>query len=321
MLLHTIPKNDFKNVIIRQLRCLTDEAGFSVFDSQINKRPTMIKRILLSVSKDPNGAPETTVGVDLAKRHGAEITGITAVEPSRIALEVPRGLLFTQSYANAIDDLVKESLAESEGAIAKLGRICGENQIKFQSATGSDNAEEFLSSMWRFQDLCIIPTHPWIPGIEQPGSANGILHLVVLGLRPLIAVPKTIPTAPPSKVLVALSGSLESAKAMKQFTQLRLYPGVPVHLVTIGNPKSGEQPQELLGLATTYLKSHDHPVTTARLDPTNDRVQALFDEADRAGAEMFVIGSSYKKLLSMERYGKHAVEILQRSKFPVFISH
>ena len=122
----------------------------------------MIKRVLLCVSKHPASASETSVGLDLGRRHGAEIMGFTAVDPGRIAQEVPRGLLFTQSHADAIDNLVSESLAEAEGA------------------------------------------------------------------------------------LVAHSGSLESAKALKQFVQLQFYPGTEMHLVTAGSPKSGEAPQVLL---------------------------------------------------------------------------
>lgn len=281
----------------------------------------MIKRILLSVSQNPEQAAEITIAIDLATRHDAEITGFTAVDPEIISLEVPKPLLFTQSYANQVDDLVKQSQDSADKALETIGKICAEQNVTFIPAAASSSECETMTEACRFQDLCILPTQLWEPGVEGLLSSDAILHLVTAGLRPLIAVPNAASITPPSKALVALSGSLESAKALKQFTQLQLYSKIPVHLVTIGDPKSDETAQELIDQATTYLKAHGNPVTSACLQDTDDRVAALLSEAEKEGAGIFVIGSSYKKLVAMKRFGKHALGLIEQSKLPIFISH
>ena len=281
----------------------------------------MIKRILLSVSQAPTDASETALALELAGRFGAEITGFTAVDTERIALQVPKAVGYYSYHVKEIESLVEAAQSEAEGAIEALRAVCKKEGAAFQSAAAGPHGEANLSAVWRFHDVCVIPMNLWVPGAEKLADPDSVLNLVMMGLRPLIAVPKAIPSARPSKVLVALSGSLESAKALKQFIQLQLYPGVAMHLVTVGNPKSGETSQELLDQASTFLEAHGHPVTTACLEEGGDRVEILLGEADRAGAEMFVIGSSYKKLLMMKRFGKHALGLLERSHLPVFISH
>jgi nucleotide-binding universal stress UspA family protein len=259
--------------------------------------------------------------LELASRHGAEITGFTSVDTERIALQVPKAVGYYSYHVKEIEGLVEAARSEADGAIEELRAVCGKESIPFKSASASAQGEANLSAVWRFHDVCVIPMHLWLPGADRLASSDSILRLVMMGLRPLIAVPKEIPAVRPSKVLVALSGSLESAKALKHFLQLQLYPGVAMHLVTVGNPKSGETSQELLDQAAEFLEAHGHPVTSACLEEAEDRVAALLGEADRAGAEMFVIGSSYKKLLMMKRFGKHALGLLERSNLPVFISH
>lgn len=281
----------------------------------------MIKRILLSVSQVPSDSSETAVAVELASRHGAEITGFTTVDTEHIALQVPKAIGYYSYHIQEIAILVEEAQSDADEAIQALSKICDEGNVKFKSASASAKEELNLAAVWRFHDICVVPMNLWVPGASQLANTESILQLVAMGLRPLLAVPKTIPNARPSRVLVALSGSLESAKALKQFIQLQLYPGVAMHLVTIGYPKSGESPSVLLDQASEFLKAHGYPVTSASLDDTDDRVQALLTEAERSGSGMFIIGSSYKKLLTLKRFGKHATGLLERSPLPIFISH
>ncbi len=282
----------------------------------------MIKKILLSIPQAPANSSETALALDLASHHGAEITGFTTVDTEHIAMQVPKAIGYYSYHIKEIEILIEAAQADADGAMNALKVACDENKVKFRPASAlSSEGSLSLASVWRFHDVCVVPTNLWVPGASQLASTESILQLVAMGLRPLIAVPRTIPNARPSKVLVALSGSLESAKALKHFIQLQLYPGIPVHLVAIGDPKSGESCQELMDQASDFLKAHGYPVTIACLEDTGDRVSSLLAEAESSGSGMFVIGSSYKRLLMLKRFGKHALGLLERSPLPVFLSH
>ena len=122
-------------------------------------------------------------------------------------------------------------------------------------------------------------------------------------------------------VLIAYNGSLESAKAMKQFLQAPLWHRVETHLACIGQPKTGEDAQKLLGSATDYARSHGVEPHAARLPSGESAWQALLDHAETIGADAMILGSSYRKVLISQRFGRNAINLLRNGKLPLFLSH
>ena len=79
-----------------------------------------------------------------------------------------------------------------------------------------------------------------------------LIRLVSAGVRPLIAVSEQFRGI--SRVLIAYSGSMQSAKAMKRFVQMRLWPGAELKIVTF-HP-SDDKAYELLQAAEDYCRAH-----------------------------------------------------------------
>ena len=88
----------------------------------------MIKRILLSVSQVPSDSSETAVAVELASRHGAEITGFTTVDTEHIALQVPKAIGYYSYHIQEIAILVEEAQSDADEAIQALSKICDEGK-------------------------------------------------------------------------------------------------------------------------------------------------------------------------------------------------
>jgi nucleotide-binding universal stress UspA family protein len=66
---------------------------------------------------------------------------------------------------------------------------------------------------------------------------------------------------------------------------------------------------------------HGFKVATSALASGTDRTDVLLNEAEKVGAGIIVIGSSYRRFLAFEKFGSHATGVLERSKVPVFVSH
>ena len=79
-----------------------------------------------------------------------------------------------------------------------------------------------------------------------------LIRLVGEGVRPLIAVSEKFRSI--FARLIAYSGSMESAKAMKRFVQMRLWPGAELKIVTF-HP-SDDKAHELLRAAEDYCRAH-----------------------------------------------------------------
>jgi nucleotide-binding universal stress UspA family protein len=281
----------------------------------------MIKRILVSISQAPANSPETALALNLARHHGARITGFTAVDADLIRQDTPTSVGVFSYQIKLREENLRAANDMADHAIGEFRETCGNEGIEFHAAVASGGRDTTLGNVWRFQDLCLMSTTPWGPGDTKTGDISSVLHLIAMGLRPLIAVPANSSTSMPGKVMIALSGSLDSAKAMKHFIQMGLFGKIAAHVVVSGQPKSGESPEALLAEASAYLEAHGCSTTVAALEESSDRTSLLLDEAKRVGAGLLVIGSSYKKFLTMERFGKHALGLLEESPIPIFISH
>ena len=280
----------------------------------------MIKRVLVAISDSPAAAAETAVAIDIAKSHGATVTGFTVVDPVRVSRVGPAAAGAFSYQIKLMETRKRRANEMARAAMGQLETRCGEADVAFDPQHFEGVADRTLADVWRFQDLCVAPTRPWAPGEPHPYEETAILHVVAMGLRPVLAVPPDAPVRP-AKALVALSGSLDSAKSLKHFIQMGIWPDIPLHLVTIGKPKSGDDPARLLDEASAYVRDHGRAATTMAVPPTKDRIAALLDEASRVGAELFVIGSSYGRFLALERFGSHASGLLKRAAVPLFISH
>ena len=280
----------------------------------------MLRHILVSISHSPAGTAEADLAIDIAKRHGGRISGISVVDPDRVTRIGPSPAGMFSYHLRLMETRLKNARNEAAVQAEILRARSEEAGVPYLDLSREGKPDTSLVDAWRFHDIGLVPTRIWNPGEDDLEDVKAVLHLIAMGLRPLIAVPDEAYTHP-SKALIALSGSLDSAKAMKQFIMLHPWPDIDLHIVTVGPPKSGERPSELLEEACGYAADHGFTVTTAALPAALDRTQTILDEGDKVGAGVYVMGSSYSKFLTLERYGSHALGMLQSSKVPIFMSH
>jgi nucleotide-binding universal stress UspA family protein len=280
----------------------------------------MLKRVMVGVCRSPAQESLTSLAIDIARRHGAEVTGLAIVDAERIAPVGPVAVgVFSAKIAER-DDEIETARDQATEHMAVLRKRVEDAGLKFHQALIEGSTKEILEDVWRFQDVFVLATRPWPLGEGSALRETSVLRLIASGVRPVIAVPPHAPAAP-DKVAVALSGSLESAKAMKQMLQSGIWRDAAIHLVTSAPPKSGEPVEQLLRNAADYVAAYGVDVTTAVIDRPEDRSAAIIDEAAKAGAQAIVIGSSYKRFLAVQRFGSHAQELMQKFPGALFISH
>ncbi len=255
--------------------------------------------------------------VDLARRHGAEMSLLSVVDVDRLSLigPVPMG---AGSYAH---DLRKARIEQShkldESAIAKLEAACAAANVPVRVIRQEGHPLDVLAAAWRYHDLFVIGARGWFDDdvVAQPHET--LLELVARGVRPMCAVTEN--SRPIRTALIAYNGSPGSANTMKRFIQMSLWPEVRVHIVCVGKPKSNETPQTVLDQAAEYCRQHGYDPVGAHIQ--GDARSALLAHAAAIDADMIVLGSSYFKVLWNQRFGKNALGVIKRSKIPLFLSH
>lgn len=212
----------------------------------------MIKRILVGLGGTPFTKVAIRRAVEMAQQHGASVTGVTIVDVNRLSRvgPVPVGASHAaqelgQQRIQVTRERVEEVVAlfESERARAKVpGGV--------RQETG--DAFTLFNALWRYHDVVVLGLRGFLDYGVVPEPEDALLKLFASGVRPIVAVSDRY--RPIRKVLVAYNGSMDSAKAMKRFAQLRLWPDVRVRLACCHLPEA--QAQELLKDAADYLRDH-----------------------------------------------------------------
>ena len=275
----------------------------------------MIKRILLGLGGTLYTSVAIQRSIELAKRFDAEITGVTAVDfkgLSHVGL-VPAGALnAAREKAAQRVRVTREKIGE---AISVFESSCTAEGIKYQ-VKQEERGEPFdlMISLARYHDLMIFGLRSIFEydiSFEEP--KNTLARLIAAGVRPIIAVSDEF--RPIRKVLIAYSGSMASAKTMKRFVQLRLWPDVKLKIVTFQS--SDDKAHQLLYDASEYCRSHGFHVE-CESNPGSPK-DFLLAMATLWQADMIVMGNSARNLLVKRAIGETALNIIRNADRPLFL--
>lgn len=277
----------------------------------------MLKRILVGIAGTPALPAKIAASVDLAQKHGAEISAVSVVDVDRLSALGPVPIGAAKYAQNLREQRIARSHKLDEQALEKLETACAEAGVPMHALRAEGDPLEVLTSNWRYQDLCVLGVRGWFDYGVLPDVQNALLKLIAKGVRPILAVTEDM--KPVRSAVIAYNGSPESAKAMKQFAQMSLWPGIEVQIVCVGGPKSGEPAETILQEAADYCRLHGLNPSVTQME--GEVADSLLEMAARSEAGVIVLGSSYRKILMRQRFGKNALQLIKTSPVPLFLSH
>ncbi|MCA9084320.1 MAG: universal stress protein [Planctomycetaceae bacterium] len=274
----------------------------------------MIKRILVGLAGTTYTPVAIRRAVNLAQTNGAEVTGVTVLDASRVhglgRASPPR------ENADAIGSrretitatLIAQSIRDFEAA-------CQAAVIKHRVVEESGDAFTKLVDLSRHHDLMVFGLRSVFEYDFLAGDPESILiRLVSAGVRPLIAASDDDRSI--SRVLIAYNGTMESAKAMKRFVQMRLWPNAELKIVTF-HP-SDSIAYELLRDAEGYCCAHGFRVCH-QSNPGDPKV-LLLATAALWQADMIVMGNSARSVLLRKVLGDTLLATLRDTQIPLFLA-
>lgn len=279
----------------------------------------MIRRILLGLGGASFTQSEVDHAIDLADRHGATITAVTTVDVDRLDYVGPVPLGAAESARELRESRRKEAHEHLERAIALVESACRSASIRCQvKREERESAFDLLISEGRYHDLTICGLRS-VFEIGHLGEASGeggetLARLVASGVRPIMAVASQ--SRPIRRVMIAYSGSMESAKTMRQFLQLHPYRGVQLRVVVFNH--TPEKAARLLSGADEYCRAHGYKPDLVHI-PGSPKDQLLPVAVDW-GADLIVLGNSAKNLLLRRVLGETALHAMQHADRPLFLS-
>ena len=274
----------------------------------------MIKRILVALS----GTPYTKVAIqhalELATHHGADVTGVTDIDLAKVAHVGPVPMGGGAAAHDLMEHRLKLTEEQVERAIENFHEACEVAGLKGNVVRERGNPYDTLISVWRYHDLVVAG----LRGLFEYGVLREpddvLLRLISKGVRPILAVARHF--RPVRRALVAYNGSMESAKALKRFVQMSLWPDMALKIVCFGKPHG--EPEELLADSAEYCLVHGHEVETEHVKGMpNDE---LLELAQQWKADLIVMGSSSRARLIQHLLGDTTLYALGAAEIPLFMS-
>lgn len=274
----------------------------------------MIKRILVGLGGTDYTVSAINLAVAMAKTHDAEITGVSVIDETRLTNvgPVPIG---GGVYARELkEDRLAKAQDRVEWAVKEFNEACSASGVRHQVQREVGEPFALMIDQARYHDLMMFGLRSLFECDLLPDPHSALVRLVQAGVRPLIAASKGF--HPVKRVLIAYSGSMESAKAMKRFIQMRLWPDALLRIVTFEHRP--DKAVQLVSDAADYCRAHGFDVEEAFV-PESPK-DHLVSYAEEWGADLMVVGNSAKNLLRRRIFGETALHAIQNANRPLFLA-
>lgn len=273
----------------------------------------MIKRILLALGGAPFSAETVRRGIELAKAHGAKLTAVTILDTeywklsTRVWMTAGEAAEIAASKPwLAVEQRVKRVVHDFETACRKADVPC-------ETICPQRKPFQALASEARYSDLTIFGLQSMFAISLVPEVEQAVAQLIRGGVRPLLAV--TQEPRPIRRVLITYNGSIESAKTMRQFIQMKLWPQVSLALAVF--QQDTVAPDKLLTDAVAYCRAHGHDVDAQVV--AGSAHDALLPHA--RDADLIVAGDSFRNVILRDLLGDTMSHMVRQTDKPLFISH
>jgi nucleotide-binding universal stress UspA family protein len=245
------------------------------------------------------------------------MTAVTVVDEDRLGRVGPVPL----GAGGAATELRTHRLAATreqiEETVEQLKQACQESGVPVTIQREQGSPFQLMIDYARYHDLSVFGLRSMfeynVLGDSDVEPARVLKHLIEGGVRPLLAVADR--PRPVSRVLLAYSGSVQSAESMQQFVQLRLWPDVVTRVVVCEHPQG--QAEQMLTDATIYCRAHGYePETRYRMGKAKQEILA---EAAEWSADMLVIGSSASSWLASVFRETTMLHLIRHADCPLFV--
>ena len=275
----------------------------------------MIKRILVGLGGTPFTSVSIQRAVELAKIHQAQTTGVTVLDLNNVEKvgPVPVGAgIYAQRMRERKKQVTREAI---ENTIDTFKSHCSEQNVACRRIE-YEQQEPFsaMISEARYNDLTIFGLRSIFDYGFTSDPNKAIVKLINHGVRPILAVSEQL--RPIKKALIAYSGSMESAKAMRQFLHLRPWSDIELQIVHFKQGKASED--ILLKNAADFCAAHGFEVKTDLV--TGNAHLDLLPFARENEADIIVMGNSIQTTLIKQLLGDTVLETIKNADRPLFLS-
>jgi nucleotide-binding universal stress UspA family protein len=278
----------------------------------------MIKNILVALDGSEYSQCATTHAIELARKHGATVTGMGIVDMEGIerdSIYVPLG----GSYYKKQLDEVREAKAREhvEALLDVFENSCTKEGVSVRRLmkVGTPIKRIYLDSL--FSDIIVMGLRTYfIFGSGKEGGST-LRDLVRETIRPVLAVPRTY--RPVKQILLATDFSPACSRLSYFMSHVHLFPDAEINAISlVKDDDELEHGRELAGQGQEFLQSHDLTVGSFKVkkgDPDDE----ILSYALETGADLIALGIHSKRTLHDRIFGSTLEVLLEKSGVPLLM--
>lgn len=261
----------------------------------------------------------TRLATDIGQSHQATLTGVTVYDPSKLRSIGPAPIGAGKMAAEMRESRSAEMRERIASAVVDFEEACVAAGLQHR-VLREDRQQPFdyLMSQARYHDLTVIGLRGLfeygVHGEAHYDAADTFSRLISGGVRPILAAGPAARSI--ERVLIAYSGSPQSAKTMRRFVQMGLWPDAKLRIVAFGDDHDRRQ-RHLLH-AANYCEAHG--IEAERDYRPGNPKGGVLEVAHEWGADLIVLGNSHRTLLSRKVLGDTMLQTISNSDLPLFLS-
>ena len=280
----------------------------------------MLKRILVPLDPTPYTDAAIRISTTMAKVYNAQLTGLVVLDIPGIEKSigpVPAGALH---FAENIEMARKiEASQRIEKLIKKFRDVCEKEGIAYPEAHEQGYPSDQIIKVSRYYDLMVVGLRTNFQFETKTGAGDSLENLLEESITPVLGVVPDfyidILGGSKVKVLVAIDGGLQSARAVQRFAQLANPTLMEITLLNSSDDK--KYGNYVLDQAEEYLTVRG--MTGIKKEWTSQHILKAVQDQYYDSHDTFVVGAHAREGLFDFMVGSLTKYLIKRGEKPVFI--
>jgi nucleotide-binding universal stress UspA family protein len=281
----------------------------------------MIKRILVALDPGVDTQVATRYGIDLARSHDAEVTGLTVVDLKSIGKQAQGGgigsLYFAEQVEARLTAEARTKAEELKAAFSASTRAAGvyAGVLMLEGAPVDE-----IAGVVNAYDLLVVGKHPHFFYSHPEELTRTLVEVARRTIGPLLVVGDVY--RPVERVLVAYDGSLHAGRALHSYAHLqpfgRALPTTVLHVYE----DAQDEPDSvvLVQQALVYLRAHGLEAHPASVQGEHPETQIL-DYVRQHQVDLLVMGAHGVSRIEQLLTGSMTQALLEQSPTLLFMDH
>ena len=276
---------------------------------------TPIQRILVPLDPSEYTAAATHRACEIAKAHGAQVTGLAVLDTPGIRSKVaPADTILWTLVNDQVMDQTAEARAKLKEMTENFAETCCSLGVEHTESELEGVPAELILDVSALYDLVVMGLRTYYHFETQKGPGKSLSEVLDHTATPILAVPTLLPAKPIERVLIAYDGSLPASRALRDFTAFAEPYSFEITLMTAH--KDDKHAEEVLQRGSTYLRSHSlNDFSALRLK------SASIPDHTLKNTDMVVAGIHAKRRFRDLVVGSFTKDLIDRGDIAMFLSH